>query len=50
MFGRLVLRSSVFLPVQNQAGGSQQGGAGTGDGVDEGTPVHPGLPGGAVPQ
>lgn len=50
MFAGLVLSSCVFLPVQNQAGGSQQGGAGAGDGLDEGAPVHPGLPGGAVPQ
>lgn len=41
---------SLFIPVQNQAGGSQQGGAGAGDGVDEGAPFHSGLPCGAVPQ
>lgn len=41
---------SLFIPVQNQAGGSQQGGAGAGDGVDEGAPFHSGLPCGTLPQ
>jgi len=38
------------LPVQDPAGGSQQGGAGAGDGVDEGASLHAGLPRGALPQ
>lgn len=38
------------LSSQNPAAGSQQGGAGGGDGVDEGASVHAGIACGAVPQ
>lgn len=43
------LFTSLF-PVQNPAGGSQQGSAGAGDGVDEGASFNTGLPCGALPQ
>lgn len=50
MDARIKLTSIRVFWVQNPAGGSQQGGAGAGDGVDEGAPLHPGLPRGALPQ
>lgn len=41
---------SISFPVQNTAGSSQQGGAGAGDGLDEGTSFHTGLTCGALSQ
>lgn len=47
---RTLISVSLCVSVQNPAGGSQQGGAGAGDGVDEGASLHTGLPCGALPQ
>lgn len=42
--------SFYLLTVQNPAGGPEQGGAGAGDGVDEGASLLAGFPCGALPQ
>ena len=47
---RALISLSLCVSVQNPAGGSQQGGVGAGDGMDEGASLHTGLPCSALPQ